>query len=793
MDNMSIENKIMGVIAKKAMEAAIEEAKEDEEFQIKVEDLGFDHVVYKLVVNEELSQAIHIEMTVIVTHKEKKPILLVEEELLKPIKITVKLEDREKIYIGKIFNYTKYRMVSDSNRSLQWAFKFDVYHHLHSLSYFNPYRIFQKTTMHDVVYDVLRDSLTTMEGNSELLRQIPVNTYVQFGENSLNFLKRILQMHGYYFICHKDDNIIDIYNTVIGYKKADKKYDFGNLHSRHIDTISEVIMKRKTSYREYHLKNIDTTLPDKLLDTTSIYDKGVGVYREYPVLFSNDEEGHNRTESMRRKNENDNDSIDVISYIFDAEQGLVIIGNMFPEPHVITKIRHVFELPETTKTTPYNYQNTFQLIEGERSFVSPEILQKPSINGLLPAKVISPEGEKIHRNMLGYIKVRFKWNEDAKRDDELIEDKDVGWLPLCNSLASNEFGSYVTPRKDDEVLISFIGGNPDEPIVVGSMYTKTFRNFYGFEEDKSKIAFKSKSLTDLYEGSTSICINDREDLEELHIEAQKDMKILVGKREEMENNYKFTMLKGRREERILEGDYILEMVNGDYTRTIHGSEKAIIIRGDRGGDYMLTVADGRLIIEVNGDSDINITGNGKIHIARDCDIEVLGKTKIITGDTLDIISNLDMRIHSDTKIAMTAPEIEMISERTFRIASTDTGKIECLNDLRVETGSTSLISEREIRNESGGQIALVSEMDIAITSALGLNIKAGLDISFDAGLNLVQRAGLRYSLDAGMDVAFKAGLKISFDGVSVAINSILCRVDSAIPLLCDPLISKGIL
>ncbi|OED45673.1 hypothetical protein AB836_00315 [Rickettsiales bacterium (ex Bugula neritina AB1)] len=771
-------------------------------YQILVDKLSFDNFVCKLIIKEELSQATYINMTTMVYSEENIPILLIEEELLKSIVITAKIDDtNKKIYNGKIFNYTKHQNFVEISKTLQWCVSFDIYHHLYSLNYFCPYRIFQKTTLYDVIYEVLVDSETQMAGNSDLLKKIKINTLVQFGENSLHFLKRLLQMHGYYFICDAKENIIYIYNTVIGYKKSEKKYYLGNVHNSYIDLIHKVNINRKTTYKEYYVKNIDIVSPDKPLENVVVSDKGIGAYKKYPVYFSNDEEGHNYGEAIRSKNEHDNESMEIISYIFKGEAGLLIEGEVFLEPNVITSIEHIFELPNYAKNTPYYYVNKFKTIAGDKVFVSSEKLERPLINGLLPAKVITPEEEKVYRNELGYIKVQFKWNMNMEKDMEMISDKDVGWVPLANSLSSNEFGSYITPRKDDEVLISFIGGNPDIPVVVGSMYTEVFKNFYGLENDKSKFAFKSKSLTDTYMGSTSIYIDDQENNEKVFLEAQKDMEISVGKREEVENNYTFTMLKGKREEKILEGDYTLDLTNGDYSRTIHGSESTVIIKGDKGGDYSLKITEGKLTIEVNGDTDIDITGNGKIHIAKECDIEIVGKTKIMTSDSLEVISNLDMSIHSDTKISMTAPEIDIIADASFSLEASDKGSIKAINDVKIDAGSLKCMAMMDINMEatgdyktkSGAVTSLESGMDLSLVAGMCIKMSSGLDISLDSGMNIAQKVGLKYSVDAGLEVGINAGLAMSLNCTSFATNSVLCRLDSAVPVILDFLISKGII
>ncbi len=116
-----------------------------------------------------------------------------------------------------------------------------------------------------------------------------------------------------------------------------------------------------------------------------------------------------------------------------------------------------------TSTAPYG--NTFTAIPFSVMYRPPMITHKPAVNGMHTGKVVVPSGEDSYMDKYGRVCVQFWWDRQRKPNTT-----DNTLLRVAQSWAGKGWGTYFWPRVDDEVLIDFIEGDPDQPIVVGSVY-----------------------------------------------------------------------------------------------------------------------------------------------------------------------------------------------------------------------------------------------------------------------------------------------------------------------------------
>ena len=96
------------------------------------------------------------------------------------------------------------------------------------------------------------------------------------------------------------------------------------------------------------------------------------------------------------------------------------------------------------------------------------VAKKPKVPGLESATVVGPSGEEIHTDEFGRVRVQFHWDREGKRDET-----SSCWLPTSQPWAGTGFGGINLPRIGQEVLVEFLGGDPDRPVVIGRVYTET--------------------------------------------------------------------------------------------------------------------------------------------------------------------------------------------------------------------------------------------------------------------------------------------------------------------------------
>ncbi|WP_277591595.1 type VI secretion system tip protein VgrG [Pseudomonas chlororaphis] len=141
---------------------------------------------------------------------------------------------------------------------------------------------------------------------------------------------------------------------------------------------------------------------------------------------------------------------------------------------------------------------------------------KPRVLGSQTAVVTGPKGEEIHCDQYGRVKVQFHWDREGKADD-----KTSCWLRVSSSWAGDRYGALVIPRIGMEVLVTFLEGDPDQPLITGCLYHKEHPVPYALPANKTRTVFKSMSSPG-GAGYNELRIEDKKGAEQIFIHAQRD-------------------------------------------------------------------------------------------------------------------------------------------------------------------------------------------------------------------------------------------------------------------------------
>ncbi len=212
------------------------------------------------------------------------------------------------------------------------------------------------------------------------------------------------------------------------------------------------------------------------------------------------------------------------------------------------------------------YRNRFSATPWDIPFRPPLNHPKPKVLGSQTAVVTGPAGEEIHCDEYGRVKVQFHWDRHGQADD-----KTSCWLRVSSSWAGDRYGGIAIPRVGMEVLVTFLDGDPDQPLVTGCLYHKEHQVPYDLPANKTRTVFKTLSSPG-GGGYNELRIEDRKGAEQIYLHAQRDwdeniehdQKIRVGhERHDTVEANSYSELKAE-EHLIVAGDRKVEIKPDDH-------------------------------------------------------------------------------------------------------------------------------------------------------------------------------------------------------------------------------------
>jgi type VI secretion system secreted protein VgrG len=297
------------------------------------------------------------------------------------------------------------------------------------------------------------------------------------------------------------------------------------------------------------------------------------------------------------------------------------------------------------------YAARFTALPRSLPFRAPRLTPKPTIH-VQTAIVVGPEGDEIHTDEHGRVKVQFHWDRRGERND-----RSSTWIRVSNAWAGTGFGAMFLPRVGHEVVVDFLDGDPDRPIVVGRVYHGTNVPPHGLPANKTKSTIKSLSSPDGEEGN-ELSFEDKKDEEQVYLHAKKDLVTAV------ENDRTQTV----------GNDDSLE-VTANRTVTV-GADESADVTGNRtatvGGDESLTVEgdatftmNKKLTVAVTEDAEVEYAQNYSLTVGQDAEESVTGKKTIeVQGEKFELTCG-----QSKIKVSQSGVEIEALEVKVKGMTS----------------------------------------------------------------------------------------------------------------------------
>ncbi|WP_375192911.1 type VI secretion system Vgr family protein [Marinobacter sp.] len=300
---------------------------------------------------------------------------------------------------------------------------------------------------------------------------------------------------------------------------------------------------------------------------------------DYPGRFKADASGQPFTEARLQALRNDASTAAGDSNRPDFSAGAKVTltdhdSDTLNRDWLLTSVTHTGTQPQALEeeggSEPTSYHNRFTAIPADRTW-RPQTPHRPLMDGPQMAIVTGPEGEEIHCDEHGRVKVRFPWDRYSKNDEH-----SSAWLRVSQGWAGGQYGFMALPRIGHEVIVSFLDGDPDQPIITGRTHHATNTPPYALPKHKTRTTLKTK--THKGEGSNELRFEDEADQEQIYIHAQKDLDLLTenNRTEVIKNdshltveNHRFSHIKGN-DHGTVDGER-RERIGGDYSLTVNGS------------------------------------------------------------------------------------------------------------------------------------------------------------------------------------------------------------------------------
>jgi type VI secretion system secreted protein VgrG len=453
--------------------------------------------------------------------------------LRKPATVTVVLASGEMRYFNGVFR--DFMQGGYDERSRLYTYEGTIVPSLWFLSLGWNCKIFQNMAVPDIVQAVLKASGVTSIGLS-LNGTYPEREYcVQYRESNLTFISRLLEAEGisYYFVHSESDHKLTLADSTpsaptctesaVCYSATAPE---GTAIQSTIWSLTRVdqVFTPKVALTDYYFETPSLSL----LDQTQTLNKNTGPEEkfDYPGGYRTCSDG-TRYGKLRIE------ELETPAMIVHGDSNCASFCSGFAftmsdhyreemdQSYLLLSVVHKATMPEYvgSQNEEFSYHNRFEGIPLTVPFRPPRVTQKPLIAGSQTAVVVGASGEEIYVDKYGRVKVQFFWDRVGVKDEN-----SSCWIRVSQIWAGKNWGWVTLPRIGQEVVVDFLEGDPDRPLIVGRIYNAEQMPPYTLPDNSTQSGIKTRSSKG---GSGSnaneIRFEDLSGSEDLLIHAEKDM------------------------------------------------------------------------------------------------------------------------------------------------------------------------------------------------------------------------------------------------------------------------------
>jgi len=590
--------------------------------------LGEDVLLFhRMTATEELGRMFRFELDLL----SQDPNLKFEKILGQNITIRLDLPDRKKRY----FNGYVSRFSQVGTFGNYHAYRATVQPWLWFLTRTADCRIFQNKAVPDIIKEVFREHGFTDLKDALSGVQYRIWEYcVQYRETDFNFVSRLMEEEGiYYFFQHDKGkhtlvlaNAMTSHETFPGYEQI-TYYPPENEQHRQEDHIFDWILSQEVQPGIYALNDYDFKQPKANLQVKSSiprqHDRAAMEIYDYPGEYVTSGEGEacvrTRVEELQAEFERAHGQANA--------RGLTV-GSLFKlagyprgdqnRKYLVVSATHMLESNAYDSASSggngADYSCTFSAMHTKEVFRPARLTPKPIVQGPQTAVVVGPAGEEIHTDKYGRVKVQFHWDRYSERDEN-----SSCWIRVAQLWAGSRWGGIHIPRIGQEVIVEFLEGDPDRPIITGRVYNNDNKPPYDLPAKATQSGVKSRSSKN---GSPNnyneIRFEDEKGNEEILIHAERNIKTEVENDEDHEVEHDRTITVKNDEKHDVMNNRTTTIMNAD-TQTVNGKRDVTIAT-------TLTINCGVGTTIVTGASGVTITSGGPVSITTSAGITLTAPT-----------------------------------------------------------------------------------------------------------------------------------------------------------------------
>jgi len=612
-------------------------------------------------------------------------------------------------------------------------------------------RIFQKKTAPDIIKKIF-DDLGFSDYEFRLKGHFRSRDYcVQYRETDFNFVSRLMEEEGIcYFFEHSEDGTQHIlvlandgssHHPCPNQPKASCDFSPGISYDEDLITewrLEEEFRPNAWAHTDYNFETPSTSLMAHVKDEGKKYE----IY-DYPGVYLKKGDGDalaktRLQEAVAFKNRASGKSS---CRNFTAGSIVEVTDHYRKDVNkkwMLTSVHHQCSMGAAYSTSGsgegFFYTNTFECVPSEVPFRPLRLTPKPNVQGCQTAVVVGPGGEEIYTDKYSRVKVQFFWDREGKKNED-----SSCWIRVSSPWAGKSWGGIHIPRIGQEVIVDFLEGDPDQPLIVGRVYNAEQMPPWGLPAKKVISGFKSDS-TKGSGGYNEISMDDTKGTELINIHAQYDQHkriehdevVSVGhdRTEQVGHNETITIGNNRTEnvgvnEQITIGSNRTENVGSNETITI-GSNRTENV----GANETVAIALNRT--KTVGVNDMLAVGAAQEIIVGAVQSLTVGAARSHTvGAAENITVGSDQSIDIGSNQSTTVAKNQTLSVGESR--SSDIGKDDALTvgkSLNISAGDQIVLTtgDASITMKKDGTIT-ISGKDITINGSGEINVKASKNIT----------------------------------------------------------------
>ncbi|MBE3443278.1 MULTISPECIES: type VI secretion system Vgr family protein [Enterobacter cloacae complex] len=513
-------------------------------------------------------------------------------------------------------------------------------------------RIFQGQTVPQIVKTLLGEHQVNLE--DKLTGSYRVWDYcVQYQESSLDFISRLMELEGIaYHFSHEADKHTLVLTDAATQHQPFSGYEVIPYHqtpsggSTDEEGISQWALEDSVTPGIYSLDDYDFRKPNAWLfqaqqNPASPKPGSIDVY-DWPGRFV--ETGHAEFYARIRQErwQVEHQQIQATATAAGIAPGHIFTLTNAPffsdnGEYLVTAAGYHFEENRYASGEGETIHRTdFTVIPAAVSYRPAQSTAWPRTYGPQTAKVVGPQGESIWTDKYGRVKVKFHWDRLAKGDDT-----SSCWVRVSSAWAGQGYGGVQIPRVGDEVVVDFINGDPDRPIITGRVYNEASMPPWALPAAATQMGFMSRTKDGSVDNANALRFEDKAGAEQVWIQAERNMDTSV-------KNDETHSVGGARSHYVKKNE--LHRVEANQIQAVKGGTEILTGRGKLDAAVeQYVIASGTKLRLVSGESAIELNANGKINlIGKEFNFFVEGDGYITTGGKLHLNT-------SGTKPGTTAP------------------------------------------------------------------------------------------------------------------------------------------